>query len=299
MTVAIIVGLGLGVGVSLVLAGMRPAPVALSRALAEIDRRPSRVLPLDGPGLRRGALARLLSESLAATTLGERVTNQLAADLRITETTAAEHLAARAALAITGLVWAPTTVALMRLGGVDLSFGLPIWLSVALMPVGFLYPGLAVRGRAADRRRAFRHALSAFLDVVSISLAGGRGVESALHDAAASGQGWAFDAIRNSLLEAQLLGETPWAGIARLGVELDVPELGELAASASLAGSEGARVRASLAAKARSLRLRGLTEIEAAAQAASERMSLPIVALMLGFIVFIAYPAVDKVVSGV
>jgi hypothetical protein len=58
-------------------------------------------------------------------------------------------------------------------------------------------------------------------------------------------------------------------------------------------------VRSSLAAKAKALRLQGLTEVEAAAQSASERMSLPIVALMVGFIVFIAYPAVDKVLHGV
>src|SRR5205823_2699339 len=107
-----------------------------------------------------------------------------------------------------------------------------------------------------------------------------------------------FDELRGSLLSARLLGETPWAALARLGHELDVPELGELAASASLAGAEGARVRSSLAAKAKAMRLRGLAEIEAAAQSASERMSLPIVALMLGFIVFVAYPAVDKVITG-
>jgi Flp pilus assembly protein TadB len=188
--------------------------------------------------------------------------------------------------------------AVMRLGGVDVGFALPLWLSIGLAPVGFLYPSLALRSKAAERRRSFRHAFSAFLDVVSISLAGGRGVESALYDAAESGQGWAFAELRRALLEARLLGETPWRGMARLGQLLAVPELGELAASASLAGEEGARVRNSLAAKAKSLRLRGLTDIEAAAQSASERMSLPIVALMLGFIVFIAYPAVDKVLNG-
>jgi Flp pilus assembly protein TadB len=186
----------------------------------------------------------------------------------------------------------------MQVGGVDVGFVLPLWCSLALAPIGFLLPVLQLRSKAADRRRTFRHALSAFLDVVSISLAGGRGVDSALHDAAESGHGWAFDELRRSLLEARLQGETPWTGLARLGQDLAIPELGELAASASLAGTEGARVRTSLAAKARSLRLRGLTEIEAAAQSASERMSFPIVVLMVGFIVFIAYPAVDRVLTG-
>jgi Flp pilus assembly protein TadB len=156
-----------------------------------------------------------------------------------------------------------------------------------------------LRARAADRRRSFRHALSGFLDVVSVSLAGGRGVDTALRDGANAGDGWPFEAIRGALLEAQLLGETPWSGLARLGTELAIPELGELAASAALAGSEGARVRTSLAAKARSLRLRGLSDVESSAQSASELMSVPVVVLMLGFVVFLGYPAMVRVLQGI
>jgi hypothetical protein len=55
----------------------------------------------------------------------------------------------------------------------------------------------------------------------------------------------------------------------------------------------------SIAAKARALRLRGLTDIEAQAQSASERMSLPIVGLMLGFVAFLSFPAVIQVVQNV
>jgi tight adherence protein C len=296
VTTAVLTGVVFAVGVSLLLSGLRPAPVALHRALAAL--RPSGV---DHPELAdaSGALGRFVGGPLTRSSFGLRVLDRLGSDLRVTGTSAADHLAARVAFAVTGLVWAPLVYGIAQLGGVRLPALMPLWLSVALAPVGFLVPTLTLRSAAAERRRDFRHALSAFLDIVSISLAGGRGVETALHDAASAGRGWAFDEIRRSLLEAQLLGETPWAGIARLGADLDIPELAELAASASLAGAEGARVRASLSAKARALRLHGLTEVESAAQAASERMSLPIVALMLGFIVFIAYPAVDKVLSGV
>lgn len=296
MTAAILVGLAFAGGLSLVLAGVRPAPAPLHRALAAI--RPTQVIH---PELAEGSgpLGRMVGSALVQTTFGERVLARMRWDLRVTGVSAADHLAARAAFAITGLLWAPVVYGLAQLGGVALPFVIPLWFSLALAPVGFFVPTLTLRSAAAERRRDFRHALSAFLDVVAISLAGGRGVETALHDAATAGRGWPFDEIRRSLLEAQLLGETPWAGIARLGAELDIPELVELSASASLAGAEGARVRSSLAAKAKALRLHALTEVESAAQAASERMSLPIVALMLGFIVFIAYPAVDKVLHGV
>ncbi len=80
--------------------------------------------------------------------------------------------------------------------------------------------------------------------------------------------------------------------------EIDVAELAELAASVSLAGTEGARVRASLAARASSLRVHQLTNAEALEQSATERMSLPVMALFLGFLIFIAYPALGQILNG-
>ncbi len=297
MTGALIVGLLAGTGVILLVTGLAPAPAPLVSELAALHRRPP-IARRDrlGPLTRR---ARLIGEPLANTNGGRQLGARLAKDLRVTETSLAAHLADRAALGLCGLLWAPVTAAMMRFAGADIGFTLPLWASLLLGPAGALYPSVVLRGRAADRRRSFRHALSAFLDIVAVSLAGGRGVDSALRDGANAGQGWAFDALRSALLEAQLLGETPWSGLARLGNELDVPELGELAASAALAGSEGARVRGSLGAKARSLRLRGLTEVEASAHSASELMSVPVVLLMFGFVVFLGYPAIVRVLEGI
>lgn len=298
MTPALLVGLGLGTGVLLVLSGLRPAPIPLEHALATLHRRRPDPLGLAN-SKPRSMTTRLLSEPLVETPFGTRVTGHLTADLRITGSTESEHLAQRAAFVLLALVWAPFTTAVMWAGGVHIGVAFPLWVSLALAPVGFLYPSVLLKAKAADRRRSFRHAFSSFLDIVSISLAGGRGVDSALHDGAEAGNGWAFEELRRALLEARLLGDTPWSGLARLGEELAFPELGELAASAALAGDEGARVRSSLAAKARSLRLHGLTDIEAAAQAATERMTLPVVLLMLGFIVFLVYPAIEQVLHGI
>jgi Flp pilus assembly protein TadB len=298
MTPALIAGLGIGAGLALLLSGLRPAPIPLDLALAALHRRRADPLGLVSPK-PASVVTRFLGEPLAETPFGSRLVAPLAADLRITGTTVSEHLAQRAAFALVGLLWAPLTTAVMWAGGVRVGVAFPLWVSLALAPVGFIYPTVLLKAKAADRRRSFRHAFSSFLDIVSISLAGGRGVDSALHDGAEAGQGWAFEELRRALLEARLQGGTPWAGLARLGEELSFPELGELAASAALAGDEGARVRASLAAKARSLRLHGLTDVEAAAQSATERMTLPVVLLMLGFIVFLVYPAVEQVLHGI
>ncbi len=108
----------------------------------------------------------------------------------------------------------------------------------------------------------------------------------------------AFAELRQALTDARLRGEPSWNGLAHLGEAIGVGELQELAASAGLAGDEGARVRVSIAAKARAIRMRGLADAEGAAQSASERMSLPVVLLMTGFIVFLGYPAIAAVLNG-
>ena len=108
----------------------------------------------------------------------------------------------------------------------------------------------------------------------------------------------AIEELRHSLDAARLVRDTPWSALERLGNELGVVELGELAASVGLAGAEGAKVRASLGAKAASLRSHQLAEAETTAQAATEKMSLPVVLLFAGFLCFIGYPAIERVLTG-
>ena len=154
-----------------------------------------------------------------------------------------------------------------------------------------------LRDEAERRRRAFRHALSSYLDLVNVLLAGGAGIETALHAAADAGDGWGYRTIRSELRRARLTGQSPWDTFAGLADRLGVTELAELAASVSLAGSHGARIRASLAAKADTLRGHQIAETEAAAEAATERMTVPVAVLLFGFLVFIAYPAIAQITS--
>jgi len=295
MTAAIVAGLGFAGGVLLILSGAFPAPLPVDRALAQLHRERTR----NDDASEESRLDRVLGRSWAESALGAKITLAAAADLRVTGETATSHLAQRAAFGLLGLLWAPLVVLLMSIGGVRVGAALPLWVCVVLAPVGFAYPGLALRSAAADRRRGFRHALSAFLDVVAVSLASGRGVDTALNDGVRAGHGWPFAELEGALSEARLLGESPWTALARLSRAIGVPELAELAASAALAGNEGARVRSSLAAKARAIRVRGLAEVEGAAQSATERMTLPVVLLMVGFIVFLGYPAIDRVINGI
>jgi Flp pilus assembly protein TadB len=164
--------------------------------------------------------------------------------------------------------------------------------------IGLRVPDMRLHADAARVRAEMRHTLSAFLDLTVIALAGGAGVDQALTDAAGAGHGPAFARLRQTLATARLLRTSPWPALTELGGRLTVEELVELASSVQLAGAEGAKVRASLAAKASALRGREQGEAEREANAATERMSLPVVLLFAGFLLFLGYPALANVLAG-
>jgi Flp pilus assembly protein TadB len=268
--------------------------------LAQLRRvpEPVRVLSADGDAGFSARLGRPAAEALTRGGAGWLVPASVRRDLAILGRSPERQLAEKVTLALVGLLFAPTVAALLLLGGARIPLVLPLWASLLFMVAGFFAPDLGIRAEANRRRRDFRHALSSFLDLVVVALAGGGGVETALADAAGVGSGWAFAYLRRALDQARLARQTPWAALGQLGQELGVDELSELAASVALAGTEGAKVRASLAAKATSLRTHELAEAETADQAATERMSLPVVLLFAGFLVFLGYPAVEKVLTG-
>jgi len=179
--------------------------------------------------------------------------------------------------------------------GVSVSPVLTVLLAAGLGLAGFVWPDLGLSEQIERRRRDFRHSLSAYLDLVTIILAGGGGLETALQTAADLGDGWAFAEIRAVLRKARLTNRTPWKVFDELGEELGVTELRELAASAHLAGDQGARIRASLAAKADSMRATQTAVIEAQAETATEKMLLPVVALVVGMILFIGFGVVQAI----
>ena len=208
------------------------------------------------------------------------------------------HLAEKATLALTGMLLPPLVHLVLVVAGVGLGWQIGLVASILLAAGGFFLPDVHVRREAEQRRSTFRHALSAYLNLIRVLLAGGAGIDGALQFAVGVGKGWAFDQLRRALVTAKLTRTTPWSALRQLGAELGVQPLTELAASVSLAGTEGARVRASLAAKAAALRTRELTLVEGDAQAATERMSVPVVVLCAGFLIFIGFPAVVNVLGG-
>ena len=296
MTGALLAGAGFALGLLAIAAGLAPSRASLADALAFLTRQqPVPVVTLDA-----GSWAARLGRPAAALLAGLGLPGKtLRADLAILGRPPERLLAEQATAAVAGLLALPATAGLLSVAGLRIGWQLPAAGAVVLAAAGFAAPALGVRQEASARRAATRHALAAFLDLVVIAIAGGAGVEAALTYAAATGQGPAFAQLRQALETARLTRQPPWQTLGQLGTELGVTELTELAASITLAGTEGARVRASLAAKSAAMRARQLAEAEAGAQAATERMSLPLVILFAGFMLLIGFPAVMHVLEGI
>ena len=293
------VSAGFGIGLWALVVGLFPPRSSLGAVLARSSALPP--APLSVPILPAGdagwlvLLGRPFAGPLQALGLPR---DRLLRDLAVVGRPASAHLAQQAACGLAGLLAPVLAQLLLTVGDLSLGIAPPLIAALVFATLGFLLPDWQVHAEVKRLRIGFRHALSAYLDLVGITLAGGAGVNSALRDAAAIGHGWAFVQIRRALDTARLTRTTPWATLRRLGEELGVSELAELAASVSLAGTEGAKVRASLAAKAAALRTHQITDAEADAQAATERMSLPVMVLFLGFLIFIGFPALTQVLNG-
>jgi tight adherence protein C len=291
MKAALVLGIGVGIGIAAALFGLAPSPAPLRRALLALHRPArSQSAPISGVS---PVLVRVASSFGAERVIGSR----LRADLAITEHDEGWFLSSSLLVGLSGVALGPVVSLVALVAGVALPWGLPVALSLVAGPSASAAQILSLRAEAARRRQDFAFALSAFLDLVVVSLAAGRGTEGALAVAAQAGKGPAFDSLRQALDGARLRGIPPWDALDELGGRLGVSELSGLAASIRLAGASGAKVRTSLAARAKSLRERGLAESRAAAESETEKMSAAAVLLVLAFIVLIGYPAVVQITT--
>lgn len=294
----LLAGAGVGAGVLLIVLALRPRVPGVAATLGRLDqqRRPRRSLTASAAGAAAdGRLERVRA------TVGDRIEAEVAVrgwqltrtreDLAVMNRSMSTHLGTKALLGLGAFIWFPVVMALLGFGG---GLGMPLILALAAGLFGFFLPDLALRSEAEKRRRDFRHVTGAFLDLVAMNLAGGRGLPEALMAASSFGDHWAMVRMRQALSNARIMGWTPWEGIARLGNELGVDELRDLASALALAGDEGARIRLSLMARAESMRRKEMVDIEGAAGENSQSMLMAQLLMCVAFLVFLAYPAVSQ-----
>jgi len=265
--------------------GIRSAmirPLSLDAAAMDLVRPRN----ADDATFRRGWWRRVASR-----TAGSAISANRRADLAVLGITSDEHNIDRLSVAV---IFASLPLAAAALTAVA-DASLPAWWLVASAPVGgavaLWYMDQHLTDRATAARREFRFALATYLDLVVTLTRGGAGVETALSEAARVGSGASFEAIRAALAIAGERRETPWLAFDQLGVRLAIPALREFAGAMTMAGEASARVSETLIARARSLRLKELAEAEAESDRASEAMTFPVVAMSVGFLLLISYPA--------
>ncbi len=293
MTAAVIVGAVVGAGIFLLVVALMPRRVSLSRQLAAFDARPVATAVRRAPAGEESEFTRKLGLGLAAFCREQGWEfPAFRTDLALAGKSFENFLATSALLAVFGFLIGPILLLLMTVIGVHVSFIIPIWLGLVLAIVFCLLPYVEVKQRATQRRKDFRHAVGAFLDLVGMNLAGGRGVPEALMAASEIGGGWSMWRIRDALGNARITGQTPWQALGALGEEIRVDELRDLAAALSLVAEDGAKVRESLTARAVSLRRRELADLEGQAGERSQSMLVAQMFLVAGFLVFLVFPVV-------
>ena len=218
-------------------------------------------------------------------------------DLAVMNRSIGAFLATKIALGLLLFLLAPVLYTIMRVFGVPLPGGAPLLAALVFGAFGFFLPDLALRGEAARRRRDFRRVVGVFLDLVAMNLAGGRGLPEALLAASSISGHWSVVRIRQALANARLLGNTPWQALGELGDELGVEELRDLAGALGLAADDGAKIRSSLSARAATLRRKEMAESEGEAGERSQSMLVAQLLICSAFLVFLAFPAVERLVG--
>lgn len=305
LTLVMLVGGLVGAGVLLLFRLLTPGPVSGAAGLAQIDARRERgaraaSLTADrrhgDESVRMRKVGATLSDALAAR--GFKLSSSVSANLGIVGQSRETFLARTLLAAVVGMFVPFIVLAFPLVTGMFSSPVIPVWLAFLGAVLGAIMPWAQLNRDAEERRRDFRHVVSSFLDLVAMNLAGGRGVPEALQSATSISDGWAMVRIRDALEAARLQGSTPWAALGQLGDEVDVDELRDLAAALALVAEDGAKVRDSLAARASSMRRKELADAEGRAAAQSQSMLVAQLLLCVGFLLFLTYPAVARVLGG-
>jgi hypothetical protein len=287
-------GLG-GAALFLLIFALMPRRPGLTRQIAAFDSaRPGRTAaPRPGAAGSESELSRRLGQALAAFCAEQGWEfRSLRSSLNLVGKSFESYLATKVLLAVFGFLLGPIVLIGLRAAGVGISIAIPLWAGLILAGVFFFLPDLELQQTVTERRRDFRHAIGVFLDLVSMNLAGGRGVPEALMAASEIGSSWALARIRDALANARITGQTPWQALGALGEEVQVDDLRDLAAALSLVAEDGAKVRESLTARAVSLRRREITDLEGQAGEKSQSMLVAQMLLVAGFLVFLTFPVV-------
>lgn len=289
------VGAIAGLGIFALVRALIPTRRGAVATVAQIDALRA-AGPSSGPAPRANDFRGRIGQRVSAFYLQQGWEQRsLRADLAVLDRSWDNFLATKVMLSAVGLFFGPFLFGIAWQLGVGSNPVIPLWMALLFGGLFFFLPDVEVRRDAVDKRRDLRRVIGAYLDLVSMNLAGGRGLPEALMAAAEIGDGWALQRVRNALADARITGTSQWIALGRLGDELGVEELKDLSVTLGLVADDGAKVRESLASRAETMRHRELAEIEGGAGEKSQSMLVAQLLLCAGFLVFLIFPAAMRV----
>lgn len=274
----------------------RPDMNAVLDRLENVSPAPARARPTGArhSGPKDGSLWERAGEQILAAH-GHRLSVPRA-DLELLGRSAAQHVGTKVVGSVLALVMVQLAGLLMTLAGLGMSFALPLLGSLAFAAYIWIDADAGVRRQARTARLEVRYAIASFLERAQLERGANVGPEAAVQRTAEVGDHWILTRITAALKRAELAGIPQWEALKQLGDQLDIPELAAPAESFSLAG-EGASIQKTLATQALLLRQRLLTDREAEANSASERLVVPGTVLFTVVLAMFAYPAFSALTS--
>lgn len=267
-----------------------PARPRLADALELLDgSRPQPVVEPEGTRIDRlgGWVRARLRRPLPAETVRR---------LRMAGRTPDRHFAHKALWALAGLVvpaLAGPAVAAVLGSGPEV----PAAAGLVLGAAGFFLPDLLLRRADAAVTEDATEALLTYFDLVTLERLANSSGTQALRSAAGVSDATVFVAVRDALERARLEQRAPYPELQRLGAELGLPALVDIADVMAL-DEAGAALSGALRARVKELRDAHLTEAKIAAAAVSERMAFFMVVPSLVFGLFFLVPPVLRLVGG-
>ena len=285
----VLVGMLATLGLRLIFTGWRQPRPSLAASVRRINRSPA---PIDQ--LRAGDTSDLvvrLGELGARSSFVRRRVGSLSS-LRIIGRPFAVHVGYLIVGAMAGLVLPSLILTLLSLAGVlSISVFIPAGLSLlaTLLVPTIIHSGVVAE--ADEIRIDLRHQLSAYLDMMTMLLAGNTGHEGALQQAAEAGDGLLFRQLRKRMREVSTTGQSLVHALSLVAEDFEMPELEQVAAAAALSAAEGAPVAKTLAAKCSTLRSTLAADDEGKARVRNDKVTPPLVGMALLFLALLIYPA--------
>ena len=195
---------------------------------------------------------------------------------------------------VCGLAFPALLLSMLVLG----SSGVPSGRALLLVPLGallgFAFPLLVLRSRAAQRQERMLKLLPDTLDLLTACVEAGLSLDYAFQRVVERQRGPVADEL-NRMLREKALGQTRREALTAMAERINLPDVNVFVQSVVQAETQGTSIAGVLRTQSRQLRIRRRQRAEEAAQKAGPKMVFPLVFFVMPslFIVILGPVAID------